>query len=357
MKSKTIKASVGNIARLAGVSTTTASVALKNQPGVGVAKRKQILRIAKKLGYAPDANIGSWMARVRDAKSKELLPIAWLNTAGERDAFQRYRFQSPLWEGARARAQELGYNLEDIWCHEPGMTMRRLTKILYQRGIEGVIVTHPAKHFRLDWDHLASVSLGSSLLVPKLHRVTADFNFNFQLALKSLKRLGYKRIGVCLGQEVDSYSHFTIRATASAFYSSASRAEQIPPLFHPHYVFSKNISETAGREEELVAWFKRHRPEVIVGHDNRIEQWVKAAGYRVPEDVGIVHLAVDDDVLDWAGIYSRRREVAAAAVDWLVSLMRNHQYGVSKAPLHILMRGLWQNGRTLGPPPKTKIQP
>ena len=101
------------------------------------------------------------------------------------------------------------------------------------------------------------------------------------------------------------------------------------------------------RETEVIAWLKRYKPEVIVGHDNRLKRWVEAAGYRVPEDVGIVHLAVDDDVLDWAGIHSRRRETGATAVEWLVSLIRNHQFGVPKTPLNILIRGTWKNGITL----------
>jgi len=356
MKKTTIKASVGNIARLAGVSTASASVALNNQPGVSSGTRKRILRIAKKLGYAPDANIGNWMARVREAKSKDLLPIAWLNTAGERDAYTRHLFQTPYLEGARARAHELGYKVDDIWGHEPGMTMKRLTKILYQRGIEGVIITHPARHMRLDWDHLASVALGTSLLAPRLHRITGDFCFNLQLALKSLKRIGYRRIGICLGHELDSYSNFTIRATAAAFYANASPEDRIPPLFHEYVGYDESVAEKATelRAREMVAWLKRYRPGVIVGHDNRHEQWVNAAGYRVPEDVGIVHLAVDDDVLDWAGIHSRRRETGASSVDQLVSLMRNHQFGVPSTPLTVLIRGSWHNGRTIQTPPSGK---
>lgn len=349
MKKKPDKASLGDIARLAGVSSTAAGYALQNRPGVSTATRERILRIAKEAGYVPDARIGDWMARVRDAKSKDLLPIAWLNTTWEKDSWQRYRFLSPLIEGAQVRALELGYRMEEFWCHEPGITMGRLTKILYQRGIEGAIVTFPARHFRLDWDHLASVSLGGQLLVPTLHRVTPDVHFNLQLALKSLKRLGYQRIGICLAQQIDSISQSSIRATARDLYFSASSAKRIPPLFHPTF-WPKDID----KEKEVVAWAKRYRPEVIVGHDNHLKQWLEAAGFRVPEDVGIVHLAVDDDVLDWAGIHSRRQETGATAVEWLVSLMRNHQFGVPKTPLNILIRGVWQTGRTLGTPPSAK---
>lgn len=347
MKKKTDYPSLGEIARRAGVSPAAACFALQNQPGVSPATRERILSIAKELGYAPDARIGSWMAKVRDAKSKALLPIAWLNTNADKDAWHRHRFHAPYLEGASARALELGYNLEEIWCCEPGMTMRRLSDILYQRGVEGVIVSYPARHFRLDWEHRASVALGGSLLAPLLHTIATDLNFNLQLALKSLKRLGYRRIGVCLAQDIDSASQYCVGSIARDLCFSNSSKETVPPLFHAFHGRSD-------QEKEVVAWLNRYKPEVIVGHHNYLKQWVETAGYRVPEEVGIVHLAVDDDVLDWAGIHSRRRQTGATAVEWLVALMRNHQFGIPEVPLNILTRGTWQTGCTLGTPPRAK---
>jgi LacI family transcriptional regulator len=347
---KNNKASLRNVARLAGVSPMAASLALKNKPGVGPDTRKRILSVARRLGYSPDARVESWMARVREAKWKDLLPIAWLNTSGDRDTFHRYLFQSPYLEGARERAHELGYEIDEIWCSEPGMTMKRLTKILDQRGVEGVVVTHPARHLRIEWGHLASVALGSSMLAPKLHRITGDFCFNLQLALKSLRRLGHRRIGICLGQELDSYSSFTMRATAAAFSTGETRAERVPPLFHAHFAFSRRAVSGDTKEErarEMIAWVKRYKPKVIVGHDNRLVRWLNEAGYRVPDDIGVVHLAVDDDVLDWAGIHSRRRETGAAAIDQLVAQMRSRTFGVPETPITISLRGTWQGGRTL----------
>jgi LacI family transcriptional regulator len=347
MKKVKSEASVGNIARIAGVSTAAVSFALQNKPGVSPATRERIWSIAKKLGYAPDARIASWMARVRDAKSKDLLPIAWLNTSWQKDSWRKYLFHTPYLEGAGARAVELGYKIEEIWFHEPGMTMQRLSKILYQRGIEGVIVTHPARHLRLDWNHLASVSLGASLLAPRLHRVMADLNFNLLLALKSLKRLGYRRIGIALTQELDSASHYTLRATVRDLYFNAPAEERIPPLFHSRFAYREKDSYSGTLEMEAVAWIRQYRPQVIVGHDGRLVEWAEKAGYRVPSDIGVVHLALDDDAGDWAGIHSRRREVGATAVEWLVSLMRNRQFGVPKTPLIISVRGSWQMGKTL----------
>jgi LacI family transcriptional regulator len=333
-----------SIARAARVSVATVSFALNNQPEVSSATRERIIRIANGLGYVPDARIGQWMARVRDATSKELLPIAWLNTCHEKDAWQRPLYQTPYMEGARARALELGYKIEDIWVQEPGMTMQRLAKSLYQRGVEGVILTYPARHFRLQWDHLASVVLGQPLLAPKLHRISADFPFNLLLAFKSLRRLGYRRIGVCLAGAVDTVVNYSIRLVARDICLNAPAAERVPPLLlAPPWRKGRHVD----MEKAMIAWLKRYAPEVIVGHDNHLKQWVEAAGYRVPEDIGIVHLAVDDDVLDWAGIHSRKREMGATAVEQLVSMIRSHQFGLPKTPLSILIRGSWQTGATL----------
>jgi hypothetical protein len=54
-------------------------------------------------------------------------------------------------------------------------------------------------------------------------------------------------------------------------------------------------------------------------------------------------------VLDWAGIHSRRRETGATAIDELVALMRNREFGVPKTPRNILIRGSWNAGGTLSP--------
>jgi len=391
MNKGTNKVSLRSVARHAGVSIWTASVALQNKPGVSPVTRERVLGIAKELGYAPDARMWNVMAKVRDAKSKDLLPIVWLNSTWEKEAWQRWRFHTPYVEGARERALDLGYKLEEIWLHEKGMTMRRLAKMLYQRGIEGVIIPFPARHIRLDWDHLAGVTIGEALLAPKLHRISSDVNFNFQLALKHLKRLGYRRIGICLESGFDSSSQNSLRATTRDLYSKIPNKERVPPLFHRPYWNYRAGKQTEmvawlkrhkpealtrpddrlaqwqwavatgftdqDKETELVAWLNRYKPEVIVGLDNRLAQWVQAAGYRVPDDVGVVHLAVDDDVLDWAGIHSRRREMGVAAVEWLVSLMRYRQFGVPKVPLKILIEGSWQDGRTLATSPTAKTQP
>jgi LacI family transcriptional regulator len=96
-----------------------------------------------------------------------------------------------------------------------------------------------------------------------------------------------------------------------------------------------------------VAWLSRCKPDVVVCQSNRLVACVEAAGFRVPMDVGVVHLATDDDVSDWAGVCSNRRETGAIAAELVVSFMRSRQFGVPRIARDTIIRGSWHPGRTL----------
>jgi LacI family transcriptional regulator len=339
--------SLGDVARQAGISRTAAGYALQNRPGVSAETRQRVVQIAQELGYMPDARMTAWMSRVRENKTKDLIPIAWLNTTPEKNAWGKYKFHTPFLEGAKERCLQLGYQLDEIWTRQPGMTMRRTAQILYQRGIEGVIVTYPARHLQLDWNHLAVIALGGALLAPRLHRVMADDNFNLLLALKMLKRFGYRRIGICLQHFVDSLSQHVFRSIAHDFLSTIPKSDQVPPLFY--------VQEDVVWEKQLATWLRRYRPDAIIGYDSKLLTWIQATGARVPEDVGIVNLAIDDDILDWAGIYSHRYRIGRTAVEQVVSLIQNRQFGVPDSPFTLLIPGEWRPGRTLLTPSRKRL--
>lgn len=340
MKKKSTRVSLQDIARAAGISKSTVGYVLRNQAGPSEETRQLVLQTAKKLGYVPDARINSWLATVRGAKSKDLLPIAWLNTNPEKEAWHKFKFLSPYLEGVQDRCRELGYRVEEIWTQQPGMTMRRISQILYQRGIEGVIVTPPATHIRLNWNNLAGIALGTELLGPRLHRVKSDIVFNLLLALKMVKRFGYRRVGVCLGDDIDRSSNRVISALASHLAASAQQVKPVPPLF---FIYG----DESGLKKQIFAWIRSHKPDVIIGHDNHLVKWLEEEGYRVPQKIGVVHLAIDNDVLDWSGIYSQKKEIGRTAAELAVALVRNRQFGMPEVALDTIIRGAWRNGKTL----------
>lgn len=340
-KIKPPTASLGDIAAAAGVSKTSAGCALRNLPGVSESTRERVRRIAVELNYSPDPRLASRMVGIRQTATKDLLPIAWLNTNERKNAWQEYNFLSPYQEGARTRSKELGYRIEEIWTKQPGLTMDRISQVIYLQGIEGVIVSEPARHIRLKWDRLAGVCIGGGLLAPKLDRVTTNVAFNLTLALKSLKRFGYQRIGICLTEEADRFSGHEVRAISYHFNSTIPKSRRVQPLFFP-YVIEPNADEEMVRE-----WLEQMHPDVVVGMSSHLVRWMLDAGYRVPQDIGVVHLAIEDDVLDWAGIYANKRKVGSLAVETLISLIHNRQYGVPTIQSTHLVHGSWRAGRTL----------
>ncbi len=341
--SKPLIVTLAQVAKAAGVSKASASVALKNQPGVGAKTRAKIILTANRLGYSPDARVASVMASLRAAKSKDLLPIAWLNSHAERNAWKEFKFLTPYLEGAAIRASSLGYRMEEIWIHEPGMTIGRISKLLVNQGIEGVIITHPVRHIHLKWDRLASVSLGGAFLAPRLHRVAPDYAFNLMLALKEVKRHGYKRIGLCFGEDLDRNSARLSQTVAYYNYWTTPKAHRVKPLIH----LWGTEKERAKGKLQVISWLQDQRPEVVIAHNSHIVDWIRGLGYRVPEDVGVVHTAIDNDVSSWTGIWSNRKEMGAIAAECVINSIRDRSFGLPKVPMNIAVRGTWNAGETL----------
>jgi LacI family transcriptional regulator len=318
------------------------SSAIRNRPGVSDETRARILECARQLNYQPDSRVNSWLATVRDTKKKELLPIAWLNIDGRRDIWQTQRYLAPYYDGASRRCEELGYRLE-LFSLENEMTSKRLGQILYHRNIQGVIIAPPQRqhiiHLRLNWQHFAAISFEKALVVPHLFQVAQDSYYNLMLALKMLRRFGYRRIGLLLDQQSDRRSYHACQAAYQYFQMNIAPEERVP-------IF---ISKVAGLPKELRSWMRKYRIDAVAGRNDHLVEGVRSFGYRVPEEVGVVHLSLDGDCEDWAGIWSRKDEIGATTVDLLVGLMQNNQFGLPKVARETLLRGIWHPGNTLVP--------
>lgn len=334
--------SLGDIAVAAGVTRMTVSLALRNQPGrVSDAVRKRIVAAADKLGYQPDARIASWMSQVRASKIREPIPIAWLNADKDEDVWHWKKELMPYLEGAQKRCEELGFYLvDDFWLRTPGMTGRRMSQILFNRGIRGVIITPFDKIFRirLDWQNFAVASFDNSLVAPRLHQVSQDHHYNTMLALKHLRRFGYRRIGVFLSAWAEARSYHAC-AGAVAYFQQQIPVEERVPVLPQKYSFEPGA--------EFGPWLREYKPDVIVGQHSELVRWLEAEKYRVPNDIGVVHMSLEDDCLDWAGVRSGKREIGAATAELVIAQLHNNSFGLPTTSHDVRISGRWHPGRTL----------
>src|SRR5882724_5366343 len=130
------------LAALAGVSRTTVSLALQNHPRLPETTRKRIQRLAAEHGYRQDPVVATLMNRLRTARATraaERLTFVstWQIHAGWQ---QRYVNEACFLQGVKERAFELGYDVDHVCCDEAGLSPKRLSRILYTRGIRALVI-------------------------------------------------------------------------------------------------------------------------------------------------------------------------------------------------------------------------
>lgn len=331
---------IRDIAARAGVHFSSVSLALRNSPKIRPALREKIQAVARELGYVPDPVLNALnVYRQSRRPTRFQSTIAWINNWPVKDELRRIRSFADYFEGASERARQLGYQIEDFWMHAPGMTPAAATSILHARGVRGLLIApQPFAHTHLDLDfsEFSALAFGYSLQPARLHIVT---NHQFQslvLAVHELQALGYRRIGLCLKEDWDEkVNNHYLGGLLFAQHRMPAR-QRVPPL----------LSKESNRES-FIAWFQRHRPDVVIALDRAVRVWIESLGLRVPDDVGVANLntSLSDSTL--AGVYQNDRLIGATAVDVLAGMISRNERGIPATPIRTLVEGVWQNGSSV----------
>lgn len=172
-----------------------------------------------------------------------------------------------------------------------------------------------------------------------MHRVATDANFNLAKALRELRRLGYKRIGLALPENLNRESGFLYQGRFLVARERYPETTCIPPLLYPE-------PEIVDVLPQFKRWVNRHRPDVIVCNDQRVRGILESWGHDIPGDLGLVHLSLGPDTPDWSGMFMDGRQIGAACVDLLISQIQHNQRGVPRDAYEMLLRSRWLKGKT-----------
>ncbi len=311
-----------DIAEKANVSVATVSRAMRNDPRQSQATRDRIQKLILDLGYSPDPFISAWVSKRWGRVERELGTIAWITIQAGRISWDEFK------SGAEARARQLGYRLEEFKLKNVDDNIASLNRILISRGIGGVCIAPlPEKGgLALAWENFACATIGHSLEEPHLHRVSPDQSQGMELALQKLLAAGYRKIGLCLDRRVNIKVNRHWQARALLF------AEE-----HPDCRLSTLMVDKSEPADVLDRWFRRVRPEVIVGSAGFVQGWARKLGIEVP----IVLLSWTPDER-CAGVDERRAELGGAAVDLVIEQLRRNERGVPAVPKLVLVEGVWR---------------
>jgi LacI family transcriptional regulator len=333
------------IALVAGVSAMTVSRVLRNFPRVAADTRERVLQAAKKLGYTPDPIMARLMARVRSRRRRRgdtVIALVRDDIPGDEllDPAYHYLAESDI----RPRAEQHGYRTEVFSADHTKMSAARLSRILATRGIEGLIISPRSSRSigeELDYTRFAAVTLGYGLQQPALHRASTNMTAGILHATAELTARGYRRIGLAVTRWIDARSDHTYAGALLTYQQQIPAQDCVPLLLFPE----NNISREA---DIFCAWFKRHRPDVVISFDTYVPDWLtQKLGRRIPEQVGVVAHDWDERLVGFAGISHRRAHVAAAAVDLLATQLMHNERGVPEIPRQILIPPAWVEGPSI----------
>jgi LacI family transcriptional regulator len=348
-------------------SLATVSRALRDDPRISEATKKEIQALAKEMGYRPNPMIKSLMlAHKRGSPRNELVSnVAWLNTHPEKDFWHSTPYGRHLIDAAKERANELGYGFEELWSLEPGMTAKRLHQIAHTRYVRGLLIPGTVNTLMEEgfpWEQYTVVCIRERQLGQvDWHRTNAASRQNIQTAFNQLRDLGYRRIafagGIYIRDEQAqaqmlqfnagkvSSREFLLQEGIWAQLSGFLCSQAFIPKRERIHPFLFN-SEPGVALTPLAEWLKKVRPEAVISNGRTIMEAAEAAGLRVPEDLAIAHTHLDDDVQGWAGINPHLIRQARSAVDMLCAQIERNERGVPEFPKLMHIKGEWCDGWT-----------
>ncbi len=324
----------------------TVSRALRNHPEVSSKTRDRILQIANQLGYRPDPQIIKMMQYMRTSEKRELsenLGFLWLDST--REDIQASLYLDQLMNGAVDRARQLGFGIEQFWLTDPGMSMRRIDRILQARGITGLIISPIQRHLNieleLEWDRYACVLIGDGHLAPPLHRVQHHHYQGMSLAMTKLAAAGFRRPGMfLLSGSPERQDH---KWEASFLIHHPLGVREASDLL----LVGAGITMKTVRE-----WIQSCKPDVLLVQSELDPGLISPAKKRKQKLPSFVVMDWNSNHLDRkiAGIDQQYALSGATAVDLVTAHIYRNEKGVPPHAKLVLSEGRWVAGDSLKQP-------
>ena len=316
-------------------------MALRDHPRLPERTRIRIKKIAVEMGYTPDPALSALVQYRNEASRRRNPPvIAYVTDWSDLTGWKNVLCHPDFHEGARVRAEELGYKLEHFSLRESGMTPARMSKILHTRGIRGVILSsfeHPVERLELDWDHFVAVRIDLQPAWPPLHIITNNHLQIMRCGLGRVRELGYRKPAAVYGDDWSSHVEELWDVGYAWEESKLPPDRRVPPfLFDP--------AVAASRCDHFPGWFEKHRPDVLLGPNRNVMERVEEMGLKVPDDVAVADIFLERRDSFFAGIVHNSLEVGAKAVEILSGMVINNQFGIPGIPIRTDINGTWFDG-------------
>jgi LacI family transcriptional regulator len=340
----TRRVTLRDVAALAGFSAMTVSCALRNSPKVLPSTREKVLKAAAELGYRPDPEISKLMTHLRQPSHHSFSHnLAFINSWPD-EAEYRKGYIGEIYQGAQHRAAQLGFSIEPFWLLEKGMTPQRLSSILYNRGIRGILLPpwyHPADIVPLQWNHFSTVATTMSIKTPAVNRVVPNIFHNTLLACEELHRQGYRRLAYIETADMHTRTEGMARGAFELFRSTKHPIEA-----------SAVLTLKDWNDGVVHQWFEDERPDAIVCPTAAV-YYQLTSGRKAKRPFGYIVLDAMQNP-EITAIDQIPSSLGTTAVELLVSQIMHNESGLPQIPQLVLLNGRLRPGKTT---PRCRAKP
>lgn len=322
----------------------TVSLALRGHPSIPPVTRDRIVKLAKRHNYRADPMLSALNEyRISNTAKRFQGTLGWLTCFPTESGWRKMMQVEGYFQGAVERASQLGYQIEEVWMAQPGLTSRRATQILLARGIQGLIVSplpQGRREVALDWKRFPAVALGYSLKKPQLHVVMNHQTRNMKHTVHHLYGLGYRRIGFAMPAAADErVDHNYLGGYLVAQHELPPDAPHLAPLL---------VEDFAA--ECFLDWFREQNPDAVIVSATLIHQvisWLESEGLKVPKNVGLAVASTPFGDGTISGMDEDTVKIGGIAVETVVGMIHRNEQSPPSSPLSILSEGIWLQGKTV----------
>jgi LacI family transcriptional regulator len=345
------RVTLAQVAVKACVHVTTVSMALRNDVRLPETTRARIKKIADEMGYRPDPLLRALVAyRGRAMPRRNPPTIAYVTNWAVRWGWKKVPAHLEFFQGAEEKANELGYQLEHFWLHEPGYTQMRMGKILYARGINGLVIASHSRErgdeLQFDWQHFSAVKIDYFPHQPPLHNVTNNQTGVIRLAMRKVREAGYKRIGFVMHRGWDHAVDYNWTAGFLGEQQLMPRNNRVPAHIFPELNpverwFNETNAAVVADLEPFRQWLDRYKPEVVISKAAYVLPLFEKLGLKVPQDIAFVDICLAKGERSIAGVRQNHEAVGAIAIEILSGQLQHNKFGIPAIPTSTYVEGTW----------------
>jgi len=330
------RVSIRDLAKLAGVSRTTVSLALRGSHEVSEATRRRILEIAQKHDYRSHPAVNALMQQVgRGLRVHDEEVIAFIRSGSDPD--ERAFGPLEMLAGASDEGHRLGYRVEVFWAGYRAVNSEPLGRVLYNRGIRGAIwaaMPYPHPPISFPWEHFVPVACTLSTDVPRLPTVGINHAKGMALVIEELGKRGAERIGFIGGAHEDSRQDFGWATGVDLYRRRGGRAriQVLQPEDYPS-------------EKTICSWIERHRLSALIV----TQDYYARTGYL---DGRIARVSLDVPTKELgkiAGLHQNSNQIGRHAIRSLAIRLANGILGLPDFPFSVVAQASFRDGDSLRP--------